>query len=159
MKTIKQLLLLSLFMFGSLAYAQVGIGTNTPNHALEVESTDSGIVIPRVASTGDVTVTPVNGTIVYDISSECMKVFENNAWSDCLSAGGGSVPSFRTTNTEVLQDSDIGNYVIYNGPGGTFDLDVLIIIFPSLKLLFPPSKFELLFLLLIKQLAHSLFAF
>ena len=40
------LILAVLFSFG--AYAQVGIGNTDPQGALDVESTDSGLVIPRV---------------------------------------------------------------------------------------------------------------
>ena len=122
MKTIKQLILLSLFMFGGLAYAQVGIGTNSPNHALEIESSDSGLVIPRVANTAAVTVTPVNGTMIYDNSANCVKAYENGAWSDCLSAGGGgSTVTVRSTAVGTLVAGDLNNVVVATA-GVTFDL-------------------------------------
>lgn len=49
---------ISLFLFsflcGSFLYAQVGIGTDTPNPSaqLEVVSQDRGILLPKVALTG-----------------------------------------------------------------------------------------------------------
>ena len=65
----------------------VGIGTTTPNTGavLDITSTDKGFLIPRVADTGAVS-TPVNGMMIYDLSSKCFKFYENGAWTDCLSA-------------------------------------------------------------------------
>mgnify|MGYP003640552150 CR=1 FL=1 len=63
-----------LFAFGS-TYAQVGIGTTTPNAsaALEISSTDQGLLIPRVALTATNISGPltahVNGMIVYNTNS------------------------------------------------------------------------------------------
>jgi hypothetical protein len=113
-------------MFGGLAYAQVGIGTNIPNHALEIESTDSGLVIPRVANTAAVTVAPVAGTMVFDLSSGCIKSYDGTAWSQCFGAGG-STPSIRVTSSGVISDADLNGIVIYNDPFGsaTFDLSLL----------------------------------
>ena len=62
----------------------VGIGTTTPAGALDVVSTNSGFILPRVANTAAVTA-PVDGMIIFDISSNCMKAYENGAWTDCLS--------------------------------------------------------------------------
>ena len=53
--------------FTGMSFAQVGIGTTTPAAALEINSTNNGILIPRVALTGkdDSTtiVNPVGGGI------------------------------------------------------------------------------------------------
>lgn len=56
-----------------------------PSAALEVESLNKGVLLPRVANTAAV-VAPTNGLIVYDLSSNCVKAYENNVWSSCLSA-------------------------------------------------------------------------
>ena len=73
----KTLLTISCFLILAISTtAQVGISTTTPEAALDVTSTDSGVLIPRVAltSTGDVTTvtnpngggTPVVSTLVYN---------------------------------------------------------------------------------------------
>lgn len=69
--------------------------------ALEVESLNKGVLLPRVANTAAV-VAPTNGLIVYDISSNCIKAYENNAWSSCLSASSasGSSSSSYTVNSD-----------------------------------------------------------
>lgn len=71
------------------ADGDVGIGTTDPQAVLEVKSTNSGLLLPRVANTAAVT-GAVNGMLIYDISSECVKGYENGAWSACLSSGGGA---------------------------------------------------------------------
>src|SRR5690606_34693046 len=72
----KYLALFLLFSIGS--FAQVGIGTPTPPGALDVESTNSGVVVPRVALTSknDVTtiINPqggnvVNGTLIWNTAT------------------------------------------------------------------------------------------
>lgn len=73
----KTLLTISCFLILAISTtAQVGISTTTPEAALDVTSTDSGVLIPRVAltSTGDVTTVtnpngggaPVVSTLVYN---------------------------------------------------------------------------------------------
>jgi uncharacterized protein (TIGR02145 family) len=69
-------------------YAQVGIGTTSPAGALDISSTTSGLVMPRVANTS-VVVNPnggaiENGTMVYDLSANCVVVFVNGAWTGCI---------------------------------------------------------------------------
>ena len=63
-------------------HAQVGIGTETPEGALDVVSTNSGVIVPRVATAADVT-TPVNGMIIYDLSLNCFNFYEDGDWSGC----------------------------------------------------------------------------
>jgi uncharacterized protein (TIGR02145 family) len=66
-----------------VSFAQVGIGTNNPQSILEIVSPNNGLILPRVANTAAVT-SPVNGMFIYDISTECVKAYENNRWTDCL---------------------------------------------------------------------------
>ena len=66
----------------------IGIGTDTPLEGaiVDVTATDKGILIPRVATTASIT-EPFNGMMIYDISSNCFKFYEDNAWTDCISKG------------------------------------------------------------------------
>lgn len=75
----------------AFSFAQVGIGTNTPvaSSVLELKASDKALLLTRVATTSAVT-TPVNGMMVYDISTNCIKGYQNGAWTDCLSACGSS---------------------------------------------------------------------
>ncbi|WP_438967070.1 hypothetical protein [Flavobacterium sp.] len=78
----KKIVVTAILLATTSFYAQVGIGTTNPEGALDVVSTNSGIVVPRVANTASIT-TPINGMIIYDLSSNCFKGYQNGAWSDC----------------------------------------------------------------------------
>lgn len=86
----KLLLNVTLIMVTSFTlHAQVGIGTQDPKGALDVVSTNSGVILPRVANT-DAVETPVDGMLIYDLSRNCVKFYENSAWSSCVSTAHGS---------------------------------------------------------------------
>jgi uncharacterized protein (TIGR02145 family) len=80
--------LLAAVLLTATTCAQVGIGTTTPAGALDIASTTSGLVMPRVANTS-VVVNPnggaiENSTMVYDLSANCVRVFVNGLWSGCI---------------------------------------------------------------------------
>jgi len=76
----KKTLLLALFaVITANGFAQVGIGTTTPEGALDINSADSGLVIPRVALSGTDDVSTVTnpqgggmhvaGTLIYNTAT------------------------------------------------------------------------------------------
>ena len=84
----KKLLFSVAFIATSLfTTAQVGIGTTSidASAVLELDATDKALLLPRVSSTSAV-ITAVNGMLVYDVSANCIKGFENGAWTQCLGA-------------------------------------------------------------------------
>ena len=99
-------------MMGFAANAQVGIGTTTPNSgaALDITSTNKGLLLPRVANTAAITA-PVNGMMIYDISSNCYKAYQNNAWSDCGLATVDLISSALTTNKAAYAVSSTNTWV------------------------------------------------
>ncbi|MDQ1805431.1 MULTISPECIES: RCC1 domain-containing protein [Chryseobacterium] len=85
-----------------LIHAQVGIGTVSPKGILHLQNTDKelGIVIPRVSTAESVTgVTvsqPLEGTLVYDNSKNCLRVRNSaTSWSDCLADENDVTPEIR----------------------------------------------------------------
>lgn len=67
MKNLTYFLALILFSIAA-SYAQVGIGTTTPNMSsmLDIVSTDSGLLIPRMTLTQKTAiVTPATGLLIY----------------------------------------------------------------------------------------------
>ena len=74
-------------------FAQVGIGTTTPaaGAALDITSTNQGLLLPRVADIAAIT-TPTNGMIIYDNFNKCIRSYENNAWSSCLNGSSALEP-------------------------------------------------------------------
>ncbi|MCI2228271.1 fibrobacter succinogenes major paralogous domain-containing protein [Polaribacter sp. MSW13] len=90
----KKILLSAAFIAVSFTMtAQVGIGTTTveTSAALEIKASDKALLLPRVANTLAIT-TPVDGMIVYDISTSCVRFYDKGNWSPCLSpaAAGAS---------------------------------------------------------------------
>ena len=83
-----------------------GLAEDTPLFLL-VNGSVSGFILPSLVNTAAVTA-PVNGMIIYDLSSTCTKTYENNAWTDCLSSAGAGATS------PVVSDCDV------NGFAGTF---------------------------------------
>ncbi|AWH86559.1 hypothetical protein HYN59_16235 [Flavobacterium album] len=118
----KKVLFLFAFFTSLCATAQVKIGDNPTSvgasSSLELESTDKALLLTRVANT-DAIVSPVNGMVVYDISSNCVKSYENGAWSNCLSYTGSTHPS--TNGTAV-----VSSYNCNSGSTGTLTASVAI---------------------------------
>ena len=87
----KRLLFLVTLLMSTMIWAQVGINTDTPNanSDLELGSNNKALLLNRVANTAAVA-SPVNGMLIYDNSVNCVKAYENNAWSTCLSSGSTS---------------------------------------------------------------------
>jgi hypothetical protein len=102
--------LIAVVLFSKGAMAQVKIGDNPTtignSSLLELESTNKALVMPRVTNTSAIT-NPVDGMIVYDLSSNCAKSYENGAWSGCLSGGG---PSAISANCDPTTNGFQGTY-------------------------------------------------
>jgi uncharacterized protein (TIGR02145 family) len=83
----KNILILVTALFSLAFYGQVGIGTINPasSSILDLTASNKALLVTRVATTGAIA-SPLNGMIIYDISSECFKSYENNAWTGCLSS-------------------------------------------------------------------------
>jgi hypothetical protein len=83
----------------TLLHAQVGIGTTTPQGALDITSTTDGLLIPRVALDGTNVVTPltapVNSEIVYNTNNN------SGLPAPVLVARGLITPGFYFWNTSI----------------------------------------------------------
>ena len=113
----------------TFAFSQVGIGTNSPHSSsiLDLTATDKALLLPRVANTAAVA-SPVNGMMIYDISSECIKGYENNAWTNCLSAQAGSLSTLTCSSAVVTGSlisgeaaSGVSASIPYTGTGGVYN--------------------------------------
>jgi hypothetical protein len=105
----KTLLIILFSTFKS--FSQVGIGTTSPssNSALDISSTNSGVLIPRLTSAQRNEIVPVStdrGLLVYDTDVENFFFYNpvNNLWS---SINTGKVTSIAATNY-TLSSSDYG---------------------------------------------------
>ena len=121
-------LLLGLFLTAGTTslFAQVGIGTATPNTSaqLEISATNKGLLIPRVAQANR-PASPVNGLLIYqtdgtpgfyyyDGTSSTWKLLEvsGNNWSLTGNAGTSSNGKLGTTDNSAL------NFIVANQQSG-----------------------------------------
>ena len=85
MKKLQLLTMLSLLFSALAGFSQTKIGDNPTtigaSSCLELESSSKGLVVTRVA---DVSViqTPTNGMIIYVVSENKFKIYQNNNWTN-----------------------------------------------------------------------------
>lgn len=101
----------------SSMFAQVGIGTTNPEGALDITSTNMGLVIPRVPSLEVLTDgngnPPVNGTVIYDEfrNKTCFKI--NGKWACTGFDSTGSI----VTEEEIPIETNNCTYIKASTPG------------------------------------------
>lgn len=113
-------------LLSPLAFSQVGIGTTTPatDAILDLTSTDRALLVTRVANTAAV-VAPVNGMIIYDISSNCIKSYQSGAWTECNAITTPTVGAINCANalisgtlTATIPASSVTATIPYTGANG-----------------------------------------
>ena len=112
--------LLSLCLNVSAAVAQnVGIGTNTPNPAakLEVQSNNSGVLIPRLSTTQKASIpAPPTGLMVFDNTLNRFSYYDGTKWTDIKGANiTDSIWSTLVSNNELYINNAIGQHVMLFG--------------------------------------------
>jgi Type VI secretion system effector, Hcp len=81
----KKFLLLSILLISNLVNAQIGIGTNTPsaNAVLDVNSTNKGLMLPRLNNTAAVS-SPTAGLMIYDKSNNAPALHDGTQWNKMM---------------------------------------------------------------------------
>ncbi len=90
MKKTLQFALILLIAFSGLA--QSGIGTIIPEQSalLELSAPDKALLLSEIDQISDIA-NPENGMMVYDKSENCIKIFQDNQWSECLYQRNGTI--------------------------------------------------------------------
>jgi hypothetical protein len=94
----KKHIILMVFLISNIFYSQVGIGTAQPASSaiLDLTSNDKALLVTRVPSAASI-VTPINGMIIYDLSVNCFRGYQANAWTNCsFTACTGPGPTITT---------------------------------------------------------------
>ncbi|MBN8703280.1 MAG: hypothetical protein J0M08_09450 [Bacteroidetes bacterium] len=58
----------------------IGIGATQPQGALDIQSTEGGLIVPRMTTTERNALLPINGTIIYNTTTNQFNFYENNNW-------------------------------------------------------------------------------
>jgi hypothetical protein len=98
--SIKKSLLLSFIAFiaSFTGFAQIGIGTTTPNPSsvLDLTSTNKAFIAPRMnTAQRNAIANPVAGMVVFNTDSTCIEIYRISGWFDICSAAA----SFSNTNS------------------------------------------------------------
>ncbi len=95
----KQQIILLAFVaasFGAFAQSNVGIGTLNPHPSsvLELESTEKGILIPRMTTSERTAIaSPAQGLLVYDVSTNNFWYFDGTQWVLAIGPQGPQGPA------------------------------------------------------------------
>jgi hypothetical protein len=84
-------LLASFLLITSISFAQVGIGTVSPDAsaALDVTATDKGFLMPRMSSAQRAAIaSPAIGLQVYDLDTKSTWSYDGTAWMEGVGGGG-----------------------------------------------------------------------
>ena len=101
----KNIFLVLLMLSFGISFAQVGIGTLTPDPSslLDVTSISQGILLPRITTSQREEIAGTAGLIVYNLEDKVFNTFNSN-WND-LSTGYKSVSSSLATTATSITDA------------------------------------------------------
>mgnify|MGYP006126910035 FL=1 len=115
----KKLLFIAAFIAASFtSIAQVGVGTTTPQSALDIVSTTSGILIPRMTTTQREAIplpAPVVGLQVYDTDLNSVYTYNGTDW----------IKSFNAQKAVKFDSYGVSTYARTLGSGRLGSIDLL----------------------------------
>ena len=124
----KKVIIIGIVLILSIAVnAQVGINTDgstpDPSAGLDVKFNNKGFLPPRVADTTAIS-TPIEGLLVYDMSSHCMRYYNGTSWSECMgiyiwTCGDPFTINHIATNGIAPVDKTVTYGTLTNIPGET----------------------------------------
>ena len=101
--------------FSTAIFAQVGIGTNTPNPSsvLELNSTDKAFIPPRMTTVQrDLISNPVAGMEIFNTTTSCIEIYRGTGWYNLCS---GAVTLTPTITSFTPVSGAVGTSVTING--------------------------------------------
>ena len=124
MKT-KLFLLVATLLVATVSHGQIGMGTLSPKAALDVSSTSSGVLIPRMntATRNGLTVAAdQNGMMVYDTDSKSFWYYDHTStsWTEINGASSGKFVDGTNPTDAIFTGGNVG--IGTNSPTGKFDV-------------------------------------
>jgi len=114
----KKSLFLVVVLLCTITYAQVGIGTTTPDPSsiLEVESSTSGMLTPRMTTAErNAIASPANGLLVYDTDFDLFYFYDSTSWQ--------SLSSYQRNNYKLVKNVSDLSAELTAGGGTEYLLD------------------------------------
>ncbi|HXP49496.1 MAG TPA: hypothetical protein VN922_06075, partial [Bacteroidia bacterium] len=85
------------FLITLMSFAQVGIGTQTPNASsvLDLTSTSKGFLPPRMTTAQmNAIANPVAGMVIFNTDSTCIEIYRGSSWYNvCTGYSSSGLPS------------------------------------------------------------------
>lgn len=97
-------LMLFQIIFATTSFAQMGIGTTTPDNSsmLDIRSTSKGFLAPRMTTAQrNAIISPANGLVVYDTDLSSLYFFNGTVWSAIGSQGGATRTNYVLVKSEA----------------------------------------------------------
>jgi hypothetical protein len=102
----------------------IGIGTNNPDNSaiLDIQSTNKGVLFPRLSTAQRASVTPSEGMTIFNTTTNCMDVYSGGAWKSlCPCNAAPTQPgTISGTATNLCRGSTGNTYSVAAVPGATF---------------------------------------
>lgn len=133
MKSIKNISIVVALVIFNFSFAQVAIGKQEVNGSStvldfnNVTGNTKGLILP--ATSGVATGSLVNGTFVFDVTDNKVKVYENDAWKPLSDAGSSSA-------VVANNSAEVGKGVIIGASSSTAD-GVLVLESPDKAMILP----------------------
>ena len=109
-KTILTTIAVLFLGFNGISQLKIGDnpGTIGTSSILELESTNKGMVIPRVANSAAIA-TPVAGMLIYDNSQSCFIMYQSGTWGACVGNTGSTslTPMYYTSGAFTNAENDV----------------------------------------------------
>ncbi len=109
--TLRFSILLLTLITNFAVYAQVGIGTTTPNGSaqLDVNSSNKGFLPPRMTtSERDAITTPANGLIIYNTTNNRLEIRSASSWLTLVTLTGTETLTNKTLTSPTLTTPTLG---------------------------------------------------
>ncbi|MGG7437250.1 hypothetical protein ACQ7CU_04135 [Chryseobacterium arthrosphaerae] len=108
---------LMLIIMGNVVFSQVGIGTSTPHTSsdLDLGDTNKALYLNRVSDTSVIN-DPQPGMMVFDVSEQCIKAYQDSPakWSGCMGSVSGTVSGL-TCSSASFSPATATQGAVYTG--------------------------------------------